>query len=376
MGKIFGIIFSSLNNNTHSRLTAKRTVAAIPFGCRYRLIDFSISNLVNAGIYDISVVANYNYRSLVEHLGSGKDFDLARRSGGINFVSPYQYLCDISNAKMFSTHLEALKNMYSFIVKNESDDVVLMDSDTVLNIDLKKVIKSHEQNCASITFVTKQTDSSYAPKHPRMLFKTKGTKITDIAMSEQYLADFNEMSLGILVIKRLYLKMIIEEAIAHRYTSLTSFILKNFTNEDYHTYLFEEYSATVSGFNDYFKYSMELLENKEARAQLFNPARGIIYTKIHNSSPKHYKSGSNVKNSMLADESVIEGTVLNSIIFRGVRVEKGARVENSILFHGTHVAKGAKLNYILTDKDVYISEGTELSGNKSIPFYIEKGRRV
>ena len=85
-----GIIFSSLNNDTLTRLTSDRTVAAIPFACRYRIVDFGLSNMVNANISNISIVANYNYRSLVEHVGSGKDWDLARRAGGINFISPYQ----------------------------------------------------------------------------------------------------------------------------------------------------------------------------------------------------------------------------------------------------------------------------------------------
>ena len=109
-----GIIFSSLNNNTLSRLTSDRTVAAIPFACRYRLVDFCLSNLVNANISNIHIVANYNYRSLLEHIGSGKDWDLARRSGGINMISPYQ-TARAGNGKVFSTHMEALKNMREYI---------------------------------------------------------------------------------------------------------------------------------------------------------------------------------------------------------------------------------------------------------------------
>lgn len=376
MSRASGIIFSSLNKNTLSRLTAERTVAAIPFACRYRLVDFCISNLVNANIYDISIVANYNYRSLLEHLGSGKDFDLARSTGGINIVSPFQSIGDISEAKMFSTHLEALKSMVGYIRSMNSEYVILMDSDTVLNIDLTEVIAYHESRSAQITFVTKELTEAFSSKHPRMMIDSMNGKISDITMSERYDSTHKEMALGIIVTKRLYLSKIIEDAIAHNYNSLTKFIINNFKDEDFYTYNFKEYSATVSSFLDYYKFSMELISDEKARNSLLGNKDTSIYTKIHNSAPLFYKSGAVIKNSMLADESYIEGTVINSVIFRGVKIERGAVVKNSILFHGTHIGKGAKLNCIVTDKDAYISENTELSGNDNMPFYVQKGRKV
>ena len=144
-----GIIFSSLNDSTLSRLTSDRTVAAIPFACRYRLIDFCLSNMVNADISNISIVANYNYRSLVEHIGSGKDWDLARRERGINMISPFQTTSNTAN-KIFSTKLEALKSMKEYIDEFREEYVVLMDSHSILNIDLKQVISEHETSGASI----------------------------------------------------------------------------------------------------------------------------------------------------------------------------------------------------------------------------------
>ena len=134
-----GIIFSNLNDNTLSRLTADRTVAAIPFGCRYRLVDFALSNMVNAGITNISLIANYNYRSLNEHIGSGKDWDLARRDGGIQFISPYQ-TARTPNAAMYSHHPEALKSMQVFIREIKEETVVMSDTDNLCNIDLAHII--------------------------------------------------------------------------------------------------------------------------------------------------------------------------------------------------------------------------------------------
>ena len=162
-----GIIFSSLNNNTLSRLTSDRTVAAIPFACRYRLVDFALSNMVNANISNIYIVANYKYRSLLEHLGSGKDWDLARREGGITFVSPFQTAQKGDNA-MFSTHMEALKSMKEYIDEIKEEYVVLTDSDTVLTIDVNEIIRSHNSTGANVTIVTRDVEAGYTSKTPRL----------------------------------------------------------------------------------------------------------------------------------------------------------------------------------------------------------------
>ncbi len=376
MAKAAGIIFSSLNKNTLSRLTANRTVAAIPFACRYRLIDFCLSNMVNSDISDISIVANYNYRSLLDHIGSGKDWDLARRARGVNIVSPFQCDAGLRESKIFSTHLEALRSMSGYISEMSAEYVVLMDSDTVLNIDLSDVIGSHESSGSDITIVTRRIKEDFTSKNPRMMIRSDCGRIKDIAMSDKYDRAHEELSLGILVMRTLYLRKIVEEAAAYNNTSLTGFMLRNCKKDRFSTYEFTDYCAIVSSFLDYYRCSMELCASDEARNNLFGKKNSPIYTRVHNSSPKLYKKGAVISRSILADESIVEGTVINSVIFRGVRIGRGAVVKNSVLFHGTHVGDGAELNCIVTDKDVYIGEKARLSGNENMPFYIQKGRRV
>ena len=371
-----GIIFSSLNQNTLSRLTSDRTVAAIPFACRYRLIDFALSNLVNANIFNINIVANYNYRSLLEHLGSGKDYDLARREGGINFVSPF-LTANNPDGKMFSTHMEALKSMkVEYIDQFKEDYVVLMDCDHVLNIDIKDVIKTHEKTGANVTIVTNAIDASYTSKHPRMMVSSVAGKVTQIALNDAYDERHPELSLGIFVMKTNYLRILIEEAEAYNLNSLTQLLLKNCKSSNYRTYTYNGFFASVSSFLDYYKYSMELVNNESARASLLEKREAPIFTRVHNSAPTAHTKTAKVSNSMIADECVIEGTVINSVVFRGVKIEKGAVVKNSVLFHGTTVCKNASLNCIVTDKDVVVSQGVTLSGNENMPFYIQKGRKV
>lgn len=373
--KAAGIIFSSLNDNTLSRLTADRTVAAIPFACRYRLIDFSLSNLINANISNISVISNYNYRSLAEHVGSGKDWDLARRDGGVNFVAPFQTSYS-SNTKMFSTRLEALVNMKEYISEFKEEYTVLMDSDNVLNIDIADVIRSHEISGAEITIVTRNITKGYTAKHPRMMISSVAGKVSDITLSTGYTDKNPELSLGIVVMATAHLRLIIEEAEAHNLTSLTSLLLRNFRSKNYRTYNYKGYVATVSSFLDYYKHSIELAEDERARASLLWRKEAPIFTRVHNSAPVVYKSTATVEGSMIADDCVIEGTVINSVLFRGVRVERGAVIKNSVLFSGTYVGKNASLNCIVTDKDVQISDGVNLSGNENMPFYVQKRRKV
>lgn len=370
-----GIIFSSLNNNTLSRLTSDRTVAAIPFACRYRLIDFALSNMVNANISNIYIVANYKYRSLLEHLGSGKDWDLARREGGITFISPYQTSNQGENA-MFSTHMEALKSMKEYIREIKEEYVVLTDSDTVLTIDVNDVIKHHESTGASVTIVTREVEPDYTAKTQRAMISSVAGKVTQIAMGASYDEVHPELALGIYVMQTSYLRRLIEEAEAYNLNSFTMLLLKNCKSSNYMTYKYTGFAASVSSFLDYYKYSMELVSNEKARESLLWKKEAPIFTRVHNSAPTKHYPGAKVENSMIADECEISGTVINSVIFRDVTIEKGAVVKNCVLFHGTHVCKNANLNCIVTDKDVYISDGVNLSGNDNMPFYIQKGRKI
>ena len=369
-----GIIFSSLNNNTLSRLTNERTVAAIPFACRYRLIDFSLSNMVNADISNIYIVANYKYRSLLEHIGSGKDWDLARRENGITFISPFQTAH--GSDSMFSTHMEALKSMKEYIEEIKEEYVVLMDSDVALTIDVSDVIHTHEQTGCDVTIVTSDVEPEYTAKHPRIMISSVAGKVTQIAMSASYDERHPELALGIYVMKTQHLRNIIEEAEAYNLNSFTLLLLKNCKTSNYRTYKYNGFAASVSSFLDYYKYSIELATNEKARESLLGRKEAPIFTRVHNSAPTKHTSTAKVENSLIADECVIEGTVINSVIFRDVKVEKGAVVKNCVLFHGTHVGKNVNLNCIVADKDVHVTDGVNLSGNDNMPFYIQKGRKI
>ena len=371
------IIFSNLNNHTLSRLTADRTVAAIPFACRYRLIDFALSNMINANISRINVVANYNYRSLLDHIGSGKDWDLARRDGGISFISPYQ-TARSANVKMYSTHMEALRSIAPYIDDMKENYVVLADCDGVANIDIAAAIASHEESGAEITFVSKACDLSYTSKTPRLMFRTdEDGWVQDALLSASYSDACPELFLNVFIMSCERLRRIIAEANAHDYQSLTRDFIMRFAHEGrFRVFRHEGYYAGISSFTDYFRHSINLTHDEEAYASLLGRNDRRIFTKVHNSAPVVYAGEAKVKSSLIADDCVIEGTVENCILFRGVRVGRGSVVRNSILFGNTHVGSRCSLNCVVADKSVVISDDRTLSGHESLPFYIAKGRRI
>ncbi len=373
-----GIIFSNLNNNTLSRLTEDRTVAAIPFACRYRLIDFSLSNMVNAGISNINVVTNYNYRSLVEHIGSGKDWDLARRSGGINVISPYQ-TAHSPNAMLYTSRLEALLSMENGYIKNMKEDyVILLDCDFVCNIDLSDVVRAHNEKEADITIVTVRIATDFTKKTQMLLVKSENDgRIIDFKLGNRYDQEHPEMSANIFVMKTDYLRALVYEAKQNNGNSLTRDVfMKQVESRRFYSYCYSGYFACVSSYRDYFSYSIALTEDPTLRHSLLGLSERPIFTNVHNSAPTVYKEGASVKNSMIADGCVIEGTVENSVIFRGVRIKKGAVVKNSVLFSGTNVGEETTLHCVIADKDVTVSDGITLSGHKTIPFFIRKGQKV
>ncbi len=378
MLKALGVIFSNLHDSDVPELTAKRTMASIPFGCRYRLIDFPLSNMVNAGISKIGVVVHDNYRSLVDHIGTGKDWDLARRSGGIKLLPPF--ITAFGNAragKLYRTRLEAIVGISEFISRCTEDVVVFSDCDTVCNMDLREVIKSHEQKNADVTLVTAKvsTYTSSMPYADYLVRSDEEGRITDIT---RYTGGNTEahISANIMVINRLYLMSVINQAISRGYTELYGDILSSDVNRKrMFSYNYTGYMLRVSSLSEYYSASMRLL-SREAREGLINVQERPIYTKVRNSAPTLYKEGASVKNSYIADGCEIEGRVENSIIFRGVKISRGAVVKDSIILQNTFVGENSVVSCVIADKDVTLKNGRSLSGHESTPFYISKGAIV
>lgn len=372
-----GLIFSNIHDNSIPELTRMRTIGSVPFGGRYRLIDFALSSMVNSGISKIGLVTHNNYQSLLDHLGNGKDWDLARRSGGIKLLPPYVTAFDNAGAnKFYTSRLEALMGTVNFLNRCNEDYIVMSDCDVICNIDLGDVIERHAASGADITFVTKSTDLTGVNENEilTLIKSDENDNVTDVF--EDHVSEDTQVYINIMVMKRQYLLNVVETAISRGYNSfLRDIIAKNIGKAAYKVYKYDGWYAHIGSLEGYFECSMKLLE-ADARERLFGVKNRPVLTKVRNSAPTRYCEGAKVTNSVVAEGCVIEGTVENSIIFRGVHVGKGAVVKNSILFQDSYVCPNAELNCVIADKNVMIKDGRVLSGHKTMPFYIGKNMSV
>ena len=376
--KIAGLVFSNIHDRTIPEMTRMRTMASIPFGCRYRLIDFALSNLVNSEITNIGVITHYNYQSLMDHIGGGKDWDLARRSGGIKILPPYITAYENAvAAKLYTSRLEALLGAQNFINRCGADYIILSDYDVVLNIDLNDVMEAHIRSGAFLTLVTKRMDVSKLQfSHERDIAVVDNDgRITEI---DRYIPKTGELdiSTNIMILRRSDLQNALNEALARGYTSFHLDIIgKNLSKKFFHAYRYDGWYSQIDSLEKYFSASMQLLNPDVRHCLLGNPEREV-YTKIRNSAPTKYEAGASVSNSLIADGCVIEGTVENSILFRGVHISRGTVVRNSILLQDTYVGSNVSLNCVITDKNASVRDDRVLSGHETMPFFIGKGMTV
>jgi len=374
---VAGIIFSNLHDKNVPELTRQRTMASVPFACRYRLIDFALSNMVNAGITNISVIAHYNYHSLMYHIGSGKDWDLARRSGGIRILPPFITAYANNTNTLYDSRLEALKSVSHSIAQIKEDLVVVSDCDGIWNFDLADMINAHVEGGADITMAVKREHLTGDRSRKVMILKSdREDNVTDVLVYPNGYEGTADTSINIWVVTKKYLHSFIADALAHGYNSFSLDVLKrNMGKDRFKVYRYGGYYASISSMAEYFACNMELLKN-EALSGIFSIPERQIYTKVRNSAPTRYLDGASVISSMIADGCTVEGRVENSILFRGVRVRKGATVKNSILFQDTYVAENASLDCVITDKNVVVRDGLRLAGCPALPYYIEKGRLI
>ena len=363
-----GVIFSNIHDENLPELSRHRTMASIPFGGRYRLIDFALSNMVNSGIDTVGIVTKSNYQSLIDHLGSGKDWDLARKDGGIILLPPYSDETDMP----YVSRLEALKGVTGFLNRRKEDYVVISDCDGIARIDISDVIRFHERKGADITMVYhEETDvesSYYITLQPGEDDRIQGLKINPRITGKE------NLYINIMVMSRELLINTIQNAVQRGFSSFGRDILtKNVDTLKIYGYKFRGYYAGISSLQRYYRHSMELLQ-KGVREELFG-ARDI-YTKVRDSAPSKYIDGAVVKNSLISDGCLIEGTVENCILFRGVKVGKGSVLKNCIIMQDTVIETGVQLDCVITDKNVVIRDRRHLAGCEALPYFISKGRML
>lgn len=371
MGNVLGLVFANMHDTTLGDMTKNRTMGSVMFGGRYRLIDFPLSNMVNSGISEVGVITKSNYQSLLDHLCSAREWDLARKKGGLYILPPFGNV----ESTLYRGRIEALYGAMSFIKHSRAKYVILSDCDVVTNIDYKPIVAAHIESGADITAVAHTGVYSSEDIKTSTVFNVDADKNVTSVLINPDISGTCTTSLNVFVMSMDFLIETVNDAMARGNVSFERNILQEKCRElKIKIYEYDNYFSKLNSPESYFKSNMALLEPENAR-KLFVPKRSI-YTKVSDNAPVKYDLDSKVSNSLIADGCIIEGEVENSVLFRGVKVGKGAKVKNCILMQGTVVGDNAELNYLITDKNVSICENHILTSSPQYPMYVGKGASV
>jgi glucose-1-phosphate adenylyltransferase len=370
--KVLGMIFANIHEESLEALTDMRTMGSVPFCSRYRLIDFPLSNMVESGITKIGVVTNANFNSLMDHVGTGKPWDLSRKNDGLFLLPPYS----LNSTTMWGNRVDAIYGNMGFLDQSNQEYVLMSDCYNVMNLDFEKLFEAHENSGAAVTIVGVKGKKPANFSSVLVFDKVdENGKIIEASLDPNTDEDVF-YSCNIILIKKYLLQTLITTAHSKNEVSFQRSILMNCIKSE-KAYAFDAtdcFVGTIDGIQSYYDISMSLL-NKDTKNKLFDKDRPI-YTKERDDMPTLYGPDACIKNSLVADGCEIKGCVENSILFKGVKVEEGAVIKNSILMQDTVIGEGTKINYIIADKNVNIKSGAELSGAENFPVSLSKDTRI
>lgn len=350
-------------------LTDIRANSALPVAGRYRIIDFVLSNMANAGMVNVGIATESNYSSLMDHTKSGKPWDLDRKNDGLQLLPP-------NIEKKFGVikgNIDLLAGIREYIHKSTHTYVILSLGNMIYNIDFDKVVKEHIKNQADITMIYKNMNGTDEDELSRFTLLDIGDEgmVRDIEVQPYYPKTANA-SLEVFIMEKALLESIIDECSARGDVDFVKdAVVKKMSGLRVFGFEFDGNFYKIDSMKSYYKTNMEFLKS-DRRNELFNSKR-TIYTKTKDQSPAEYGRESVCKNSFVSDGCIINGTVINSVLSRGVRVEKGAVVRDSVIMQDSVIEAGAEISHVVFDKEVVITKGRKLIGQENYPLAIEKG---
>ncbi len=371
---VMGIVYTSKDDLNLRELTSQRAVAAIPVAGRYRLIDFTLSNMVNSGIHNVGIIAQKNYSSLMDHLGSGKDWDLHTRNNGLFILPPFMTR---DNSGEYNGLLDALRSNFDYLRRSKQDFVILTDSDYIMTTSFEPMIEQHIKSRADITMMYKRvtpeiTEFSSSSKNNHVYMDISSDKtVTNLEINPNA-ASFGNFFLSVMMVKRTLLIYLVDQALSRGSHDMYADVLLPAIQAGslkIMGYEEESYYRRVETIRGYFNLSLDLLK-PEVRDALFG--KNPVFTKTRDSVPTIYRAGAKVTNSLVADGCVIDGTVENCVLFRGVRVGKGARLKNCVIMQDSYIEDDVELENVIFDKEVTIRSHGRLIGQSQYPIVIGK----
>ena len=361
---VLGLVFSNNFDNYLNELTSMRSMGSVPYGGRYRLIDFNLSAMVNSGMGKVGIITKSNYQSLMDHVGNGRAWDLSRKNGGLYILPPF----NSANTGLYKGRIEAIAGVMNFLQYSDEEYVMMCDCNALYNFNLKKLFAFHEEKGADITVAYVNGETPEIAELAVLDINEDG-KIDGV--SRRLKDGVANYSINIVLMRKSLLERLVNEAISLGYHSFTDDILKrNVKKLKIYGYEVTGFVKMLDSMQSYFEANMALLD-KDNRNALCRTQP--VYTKVKDDVPAIYGLGSDVKNSLVADGCVIEGKVENSILFRGVHIGKDAVVKNCVLMQNAYIGDDVQLNCVVADKDIVIKPNKVLSGDEKFPVYIGKG---
>lgn len=365
--EVLGIIYSNSYDSALPELTTLRTMGSVPFAGRYRLIDFPLSSMVNAGISHVGVITKSNYRSLMDHLGTGKPWDLSRKREGMFLLPPFS---SSNSTGVYEGRVDALHSIASFIRGADKEYVLLCDSNIVCNFDVEGLLQQHAQTGADITVACRH---GKAPNLEGTLCyeRNEAGRIVAGGFSTQ---SQQEALYGVnyILLKKALLERLILEAFSLRKMDFENdILLANIGTLQIYGYEIPGFARVIDSLQSYYDISLSLLLS-ENRRDLFHRERPV-YTKVRDEMPAIYGLDSAVQNSLVADGCKIDGFVENSILFRGAQVARGVIIKNSVILQDSFIGDGAQLENVILDKQAVVRPQKVLIGAGNYPVYVGKG---
>ncbi|MDO4845918.1 MAG: glucose-1-phosphate adenylyltransferase subunit GlgD [Oscillospiraceae bacterium] len=366
-----GIIFSNVYDSSMGALTEHRTSAAIPFGGRYRQIDFALSNMANAMIRHIGIITKYNYESLMFHLGSCEEWDLRLENTGVVILPPFA----TGYTGVYRGKMEALYTAMPLLEAATQEYAVLSGTTVLAAVDLKKALEAHIRSGCDITVITSDTCDGEREQALAIRVDRNGSPAE---MAVHFDAPKGWLaSTGMFIISRDKLIRAISDTVPRgKYRMERDFILEGFNDGSLRVNVWQHpgVAVFVENMQEFYEGNLSLLDEKVRRGLFHSDVP--IYTKPRNEAPAYYGKNADVRSCLTADGCTLLGTCRRSVLFRSVTVERDAVVSESVVMQDSVVGEGAELKYVILDKDVQVAPGTKLVGSPQNPLYIAKGVSV
>jgi glucose-1-phosphate adenylyltransferase len=324
----------------------------------------------NAGITDVGVIMARDYQSLLDHIGSGKDWDMSRRSGGLRMLPPFGL--PHAHSGNYAGTIEALNAVAAYIRDIPQEHIVLMLGSLLANIDLNAVIAQHEAGGAEITAIC--SDGPAFGLNHHYLVDENGF-VTGMHLYRGDSVKGLKSLEGYIIHKSVLLRMM-DEAAARNHYAFHRHAMLSFLEDGgkMDVYKHDGYVCAIRNIDQYYRASMDMLDS-EKRRQIF-PAERPVRTKTHEEVSSYLGEQAVVKNSLIADNCIIDGEIENCIVFSGCRIGAGTKLKNSIVMRGVTVGEGAELNFVISDKYASFSDKTRLNGNAKLPIVVPKGAKI